>query len=138
MKMHRPGRKEKDNRRQTHLYDAAEAEKLFVVKNPQRKIREAVGRIVERFNPIKIILFGSRARNRARADSDTDLLIIMPVRGSRRKTATEIDMALFGIRIPLDLIVVTPEDVQKCQNRPGTLIYTALKEGKVVHERAAS
>jgi predicted nucleotidyltransferase len=109
-----------------------------VVKNPERKIKEAVGRIVARFNPIKIILFGSRAKMRAKAGSDADLLIIMPVTGSRRKTATQIDLALFGIRIPLDLIVVTPEDVQKSQNRPGTLIYTALKEGKVVHERAAS
>lgn len=132
------GHKQKDNSRCAHSYHAPEAEKLFVVKNPERKIREAVGRIVERFNPIKIILFGSRAKKRARAGSDADLLIIMPVTGSRRKTATEIDMALFGIRIPLDLIVVTPEDVQKSQNRPGTLIYTALKEGKVVHERAAS
>jgi predicted nucleotidyltransferase len=111
---------------------------VFVVKNPERKIQEVVGRIVSRFNPVKIVLFGSRARKRAHASSDADLLIIMPVRGSRRKMATKIDMALFGIRIPLDLVVVTPEDVRRSRNRPGTIIHTALKEGITVHERAAS
>lgn len=92
---------------------------------------------MDRFNPVKIILFGSRAGKKARPDSDADLLIVMPVSGSRRNAATEIDLALVGIRIPIDVIVVTPEDVERNRDMPGSLIYAALRDGKVLHERAA-
>ena len=60
----------------------------------QKKIEEMVQRIVERFHPEKIILFGSHARGTAGPDSDVDLLVVMPVQGSRRKKATEIDLSL--------------------------------------------
>jgi predicted nucleotidyltransferase len=39
-----------------------------------------VRRIVRRFHPVKIILFGSQARGMATADSDVDLLVILPVK----------------------------------------------------------
>jgi hypothetical protein len=51
--------------------------------------------------------------------------------------ATEIDLALVGIDIPVDVIVVTPEDVQRNKDRVGTIIRTAMLEGKVLYERAA-
>ena len=62
----------------------------------QKKIEEMVRRIVERFHPEKIILFGSHARGTAGPDSDVDLLVVMPVQGSRRRKATEIDLSLIG------------------------------------------
>ena len=54
-------------------------------------IAEMVRRIVERFDPEKIILFGSHARGDATPDSDVDLLVVMPVQGSsaRRKSRFE-------------------------------------------------
>lgn len=107
-------------------------------KEPAReKIDELVSRIVERFRPEKIILFGSHARGTAGTDSDADILVVMPVKGSKRKKATEIDVALVGIDLPVDLIVVTPEELERNKNQIGTIIYPALKEGKVLYERAA-
>jgi predicted nucleotidyltransferase len=47
-------------------------------------IEEMVRRIVERFDPERIILFGSHARGTANPDSDIDLLVVMPVVGSTR------------------------------------------------------
>jgi len=100
-------------------------------------IRQAVDRIATRFQPDKIILFGSRARGQAEPDSDADLLIVMRVDGSKRKQAVQIDLALEGIPIPIDLIVVTPEEVDKYRDAIGTIIYEAVREGKVLYERAA-
>ena len=61
------------------------------LKKPKPVTRQQIGamveRIVSRFSPERIILFGSRARNDAGANSDVDLLIVMPVKGSRRKKA---------------------------------------------------
>jgi len=103
----------------------------------QEKIEELVRRIVERFRPEKIILFGSHARGTAGQDSDADILVVMPVKGSKRKKATEIDVALVGLDLPVDLIVVTPEELERNKNQIGTIVYPALKEGKVLYEKAA-
>ncbi|MBI5577488.1 MAG: nucleotidyltransferase domain-containing protein [Deltaproteobacteria bacterium] len=100
-------------------------------------LQKIVERITERFRPEKIILFGSYARGKQTADSDADLLIVMNVTGSKRMTAVEIDLLLVGIPIPTDIIVVTPEEVEIYQDCVGTIIREAIREGKVIYERAA-
>jgi predicted nucleotidyltransferase len=110
---------------------------LFVVKDADAKITEAVRRIVQRFRPEKIILFGSRARGDALPDSDADLLVVMKVRGSRRRKASEIDLALAGIGIPKDVILVTPDEFQRYRDIVGTVVYPAIREGKVLYDSAA-
>ena len=100
-------------------------------------LREAAERIVRRFGPDKIILFGSAARGQGGPDSDADLLVVMPVAGSKRQQAVQIDLALEGIPIPIDLIVVTPEEVEKYRDAMGTIIREAVREGTVLYERAA-
>jgi predicted nucleotidyltransferase len=101
----------------------------------RKKIREMVRRIVKGFDPEKIILFGSHARGDAGPDSDADLLVVMNVRGSKRETAVQIDMALFDVGMPKDVIVVTPEEVRRFRDIVGTIIYPALREGEVLYER---
>ena len=101
------------------------------------KINELVRRIVNRFHPEKVILFGSFARGTAGEDSDADVLVVMPVEGSKRKKANEIDVALVGIDLAVDVIVVTPEELERQKDQIGTIIYPALKEGKVLYEKAA-
>ena len=100
-------------------------------------IQQAVDRIVNRFRPDKIILFGSIARGQCDPDSDADLLVVMPVNGSKRQRAVQMDLVLEGIPIPIDLIVVTPDDVEKYRDALGTVIREAVHEGKVLYERAA-
>ena len=100
-------------------------------------IREMVRRIVAQFHPDKIILFGSHARGQAGPDSDVDLLIVMPVEGSKRRKATEIDGALSDRRISLDLIVVTPEEFERARHQVGSVLRPAALEGLVLYDRAA-
>lgn len=101
------------------------------------KIEEMVRRIVAQFSPDRIILFGSHARGTGGPDSDADLLVIMPTQGSRRQQATQIDLALVGVDLPADVIVVTPDDVERNRDQLGTIIRPALQEGKVLYERNA-
>ena len=98
---------------------------------------EIVQRIVEGFDPQRIILFGSWARGSAGPDSDVDLLIVMEVEGSKRQKATEIDMALVGIPVPIDLIIATPVDLERSLDSIASIIAPAVREGKVLYERAA-
>jgi predicted nucleotidyltransferase len=103
----------------------------------QETIAEMVRRIVSRFNPDKIILFGSHARGQAGPDSDVDLLIVMPVEGSKRRKATEIDGVLADRRVPLDLIVVTPEEYERARDQIGSVLRPAALEGLILYDRAA-
>ena len=101
----------------------------------QRAIDTMVRRIVEQFDPERIILFGSRARGDARPDSDVDLLVVMPVEGSRREKAIEIGMSLLDLPLSKDVIVVTPESFDWRQKIVGTIEWPAVHEGKVLHVR---
>lgn len=99
------------------------------------KIDAMVRRIVERFDPKKVILFGSHARGTSCADSDVDLLVVMTVRGSKRDTQVEIRRALREFRVPKDVIVTTPEDFAWRKEIPGTIERPAAREGKVLYAR---
>lgn len=103
----------------------------------QAIIAEMVRRIVERFHPDRIILFGSHARGTADPNSDVDLLVVMQPQGSKRRRAVEIHGLLAGMGIPKDVIVVTPEEFEAYRDAPGTVIKTAWQEGKIMHDRAA-
>ena len=101
----------------------------------QQTIEEMVQRIVVCFNPERIILFGSHATGSAGIDSDVDLLVVMPVEGSRRDKAVEIGVALHDIRMPKDIIVTTPEDFAWRKEIVGTIEWPATREGKVLYAR---
>ncbi len=101
----------------------------------QAKIQEMAQRIVDRFHPEKIILFGSHARGTAGPDSDVDLLVIKRVVGSKRKERLEIRVALRGIGLAKDVVLATPEEAEKYRDLAGTIIHPALREGKVLYER---
>ena len=101
----------------------------------QDTIAEMVRRIVRQFAPEKIILFGSHAQGTGGPDSDADLLVVLPVPGSKRKLAEAIDLALAGVGMPKDVIVVTPEEVERYREVVGTIIYPAVHEGQVLYER---
>lgn len=99
----------------------------------RKEVRWMVERLVERFRPEKVILFGSHARGDARPDSDVDLLVVMPVKGSRREAQLEVRRALHDIRVPKDVIVTTPEEFEWRKETVGTIERPASREGKVLH-----
>ncbi|OHB73668.1 MAG: hypothetical protein A2Z25_06550 [Planctomycetes bacterium RBG_16_55_9] len=106
-----------------------------VRNSTKRYIQQMVKRIAAQFQPDKIILFGSHARGRAGPDSDVDLLVVMPVSGSRREKAIEIGVALHDIPVAKDVIVVRPEDFEWRSKIIGTIERPAAKEGKLLYAR---
>ncbi len=99
----------------------------------QSVLDEIVRRIVEAAEPEKIILFGSAARGDARPDSDLDFLVVK-AGAHRRKLGVKIRRSLYGIRVPIDVIVATPEDLERYGNSPGLVFKPALTEGLVVFD----
>src|SRR5258708_7510572 len=100
-----------------------------------RLINLMVRRLVRQFNPEQIILFGSHARGTAGPDSDVDFLVVMPVQGSKREKQIEMQLALDDVLVAKDIIVVTPEQMQRNVNIPGTIERPAVLEGQVLYAR---
>lgn len=96
-------------------------------------IDRMVKRIVKRFRPQKIILFGSHARGEAGPDSDVDLLVVMPVQGSLVEKRLAIRAALHGIPVPLDVVVTSPDEFAWRKDVVGTIEWPAAREGKVLY-----
>ncbi len=92
-----------------------------------------VKRLVERFHPDEIILFGSHARGTAGPDSDYDLLVVMRVTGSKRALRIKMRLALHDLGIPIDVLVATPDEVKMERQIPGTLIRSAVQEGRPLY-----
>jgi len=100
-------------------------------------ITEMVRRIVEHLRPERVILFGSYATGLQDPGSDVDLLVIARVKGARRQKEVELYRLLAGIGLPKDIVIVTPDDVEEYRHVPGTIIQSALRQGKILYERSA-
>ena len=98
----------------------------------QELLQEIVRRIVAAVQPEKIILFGSAVRGEMGPDSDLDFLVVKAC-ASRRETARAIRRPLFGIAVPIDIVVATPEDLARHGQTIGLIYRSALQEGKVVY-----
>jgi type I restriction enzyme S subunit len=97
---------------------------------------EFVGRLVQKFNTERVILFGSRAWGTPTRDSDVDLLVVMEFEGRPVDMAVRIG-AECDDRFPMDLIVRRPAEVQRRIAMGDPFFNQILRDGLVLHERAA-
>ena len=101
---------------------------------PVQVISRYARAIAERFRPDKIILFGSFAYGTPHADSDVDLLVIMPAR-SQGSQAYKIRLALMA-PFPMDLIVRTPQTMKWRLAEGDSFLKEIVSKGKVLYEKA--
>lgn len=97
-------------------------------------LKEIVSRIVREAHPRKIVLFGSRAREDAKGESDIDLLVIAESDEPRHRRSVGLYGALSDIIVPMDVIVYTPEEVEDWSGVRQAFVTTAIREGKVLYE----
>jgi predicted nucleotidyltransferase len=120
-------------KRPIKLSPAAPPECYWGADVPMRVIRRFARQVAERFQPDKIILFGSHAYGTPNADSDVDILVIMPCRnqGTRAGRIRWEVPAPF----PMDLIVRTPENL-RWRLAEGDSFHTEIvSKGKVLYEK---
>jgi predicted nucleotidyltransferase len=96
-------------------------------------LAEMTRRIAVAVQPIKIILFGSRARGGARPDSDVDLLVIKPEPVRQRHDSARLRVLLRDFSVPIDIVVVGKDFVERYGDIPGSVVYPALREGRVLY-----
>ena len=97
------------------------------------EIKNLCRQIVENFQPEKIILFGSHAYGKPNADSDVDLLVVMPFEGRDSQKAIEIRMKI-QTTVPLDLLVRTSEQIQTRIEMEDFFMREINERGRVLYE----
>lgn len=92
-----------------------------------------VDRIVKRFHPDCILLFGSQARGDARKWSDVDLMVVVDKDMDRHQTAIEIRRLLRDQPVSKDIVMTTRDEIRRKKHIVDALIYRALQDGKILY-----
>lgn len=100
----------------------------------EQLLRHITDRIVQHFHPHRIVLFGSHARGDARPDSDVDLLVVMDSDKSFHQRGYEVGMLFADRDWPMDLIVLTPDEMRREREFLGGVVRTAEREGKILYD----
>lgn len=98
------------------------------------KLRDAVGRLAAAYRPERIYLFGSAAREEANADSDYDLLIVVPDDAPpERRDGGLAYRVLWGVGMPVDAVVCTSRWFHARTHLKASLPGTVVREGRLLH-----
>lgn len=111
---------------------------LYRGRTLEEWLPEVVERIAERFDPLKIVLFGSVARGDAGRDSDLDLLVVFEhvEWENKRRLAVDIRVSVADVPVPIDIVVTDPEEISRRGHLVGPVLRPALREGKTLYERS--
>jgi predicted nucleotidyltransferase len=99
----------------------------------QNQINQVVDTIVKNIQPEKVILFGSYANGNPNEDSDLDLLVIKDMLEKRSRRGREIRKYLRGSKIPIDLLVYTPQEIEEWRDTKTAFITQVIDQGRVLY-----
>jgi len=101
----------------------------------QKEIKKIINRIIKKYKPEKIILFGSFAWGKPDKDSDLDLFIIKNTKEKKLERIYKVYKLLWDKKIPLDVLVYTPKEIKKRLALGDFFIEDIIKNGKLLYER---
>jgi len=98
----------------------------------ERLVQEIGYRLSAAAPDAEIILFGSRAHGDARPDSDLDLIVIESDFERRGEEYGRLRNEMHGLGVAIDLIIYRRREADERCGVPGSLLYRALREGRVL------
>ena len=101
-------------------------------------LEEIKRRILSVSSPERIILFGSYARGEQNADSDIDLLVVEKNVNAPRQESVKLRRSLRGLMVPIDILVATPEQIERHRDSVSLIYGPAVREGRIIYERPTS
>ncbi|MCL6543726.1 MAG: nucleotidyltransferase domain-containing protein [Bryobacteraceae bacterium] len=96
----------------------------------EHAIREMLRRIVRQFHPERVIPFGSHAPGEAAADSDVNVLVVMPVKGLKHEQLAEPQVALRDVGVPKNILISRTEEFAWRKEVVGAIRYPAVRRGR--------
>jgi predicted nucleotidyltransferase len=96
-------------------------------------LEDLVRRAVDSVHPLRIILFGSAARDEMGPNSDLDTPVVMEGESDCRAVSKILARRLRGLGCPTDVLVVRQSDVEEHGDNPYLVLHTAISEGKELY-----
>ena len=101
----------------------------------EQKLKDITDKIVKEYQPEKIILFGSWAWGNPGPDSDVDLLVVKRTAKSRSDRERELNGLLFPRVFPIDVLVYTPDELERSINENRNLfLEDVVRNGRVLYD----
>ena len=97
---------------------------------------DVVHRVVAAADPERLILFGSAVRGEMRPERDLDLLVIKAGNYDYHRIISDIYKSVAGANIPVEIVLIAPEQAERYKDSFCLVVHPALKEGKVIYDRA--
>lgn len=98
-----------------------------------QEIERIKAQIAAKFQPEKVILFGSCAKRRVSRHSDIDICVVMDTE-DRRRTVADILLSVDS-DVDMDVVVVSPAEWQRQKDNPATLIGIIHRSGVSLFDR---
>jgi len=103
-------------------------------KLDEKLLPEIIRRLAKEFQPLKIIVFGSRAWGKPHDDSDLDILVVIPASDELpAMRAMKAHLCLAEIPVSVDILVRTPEEIDRSKSVPASLFREILERGRVIY-----
>lgn len=103
------------------------------MKLTDEDIRDIVRSIGQSLSPKQVLLFGSYADGSATDESDLDLLIIMDSDKPRYQRSCAVRALFWPPKAPMDVLVFTPDEVERWNGTPNHIVTEVLAKGKVLY-----
>ena len=97
------------------------------------QLDELTRRVVDAVHPLRIILFGSAARDEMSQESDLDIAIVVSEDVNRHEVAAKVYPRLLGLGIAVDLLVVTPGLLEKYKSSRSLIYYDIWRDGREIY-----
>jgi predicted nucleotidyltransferase len=95
------------------------------------KLEEIVKKLVDKFHPKKVYLFGSRAKGTEKPNSDYDIFLIVEKSDlTPAKRQVEAEKVLWGMWIPVDVFIYTEKEFEDWKNELNTVANSVFSEGR--------
>jgi uncharacterized protein len=101
-----------------------------------QQFEQIIARIIEVYQPEKIILFGSYSNGTAKETSDIDLLLVKQTSDIPVERAATVRKSLRSFLFPMDILVYTPEEIEQFKGSKFSFVSQVLKSGKIIYERS--
>lgn len=101
-------------------------------------VEAVLQRLIDAYDPERVILFGSHATGAAERESDIDLLIVKETDRRPTDRRIEVERLLFDRRIPLDILVYTPQELRDLYAAGSPFVEDVIETGRVLYKRKAT
>ena len=117
----------------THPSDADVVDRPEASVSRDPVLLAARDRLVRALKPVRLVVFGSRARGEGRPDSDVDLMVVADLSGSLAERARAVYRHLLDLPVSFDLVIYTPDEYERLRTWRTSVAGIADREGVVLH-----